>query len=278
MTVTRILLESAKLWYQKDVKLFSAAFSYYAPIAIIPLVAISIGIVSLFFENSFVREFFLSWSLVLGQDLSALINSAVANLNAETSSFGAPLLGVIIFSGVSIMALNVLSAGFNQLWGTAYFGIKNWYHRTIRSIIFVFIMQIYFVLIVAFEFFLGVISLENVALISTTFIFINTALLFVVLYKFLPIASPSFKGCVFGGLVAAILFIGLKSLVGLLLEDSSALNLYGGAGLILVLLVWVYILAALIYYGAAVAYTYDKIYSNFKKRTLKTKIDNYDNH
>ena len=262
MKVTNLLLHSARLWYHKDVKLYSAAFSYYAPMALIPLIVLSITIIGLIYGTDFVKEFFLSWGVIFGTDLSTLISIAVNNLNAETKTFQVPILGIFLFSGISIFALNVLSAGFNHLWDTNYDGVKNWLHKSIRSIIFILVLQLYFIFIIGFEFFLTITKIEFTTLISTVFIFINTTILFVVLYKFLPIKSPSFKGCVFGGLIAAILFMAAKILVGLYLASSSSINLYGAAGIILVLLVWVYILAALIYYGAAVAHIYDRMYQN----------------
>jgi len=48
-------------------------------------------------------------------------------------------------------------------------------------------------------------------------------------------------------------------MVDLYIATTPILSFYGAAGLILVLFVWVYVLAALIYYGAAVAGLYGKI-------------------
>ena len=262
MKVSNLLIHSARLWYHQDAKLYSAAFSYYAPLALIPLIVLSISIVGIFYGVEFVKDYFLGWGLILGTDLSTLISIAVTNLNAETKTFKAPILGIILFSGISILSLNVLSTGFNKIWGTPYLGVRNWFFKSLRSILFILVLQIYFIFIISFEFFISKTSFESTTLFSTIFIFLNTTILFVVLYKFLPRRSPSLKGCLFGGIVASTLFMVAKSLVGLYLATSSSLNLYGAAGLILVLLVWVYILAALIYYGAAVAHIYDRMYGN----------------
>jgi membrane protein len=52
-----------------------------------------------------------------------------------------------------------------------------------------------------------------------------------------------------------------KSTISIYITNLSGLNLYGAAGLILVLLIWIYVLAAIIYFGAAVAHEYDKMNS-----------------
>lgn len=79
--------------------------------------------------------------------------------------------------------------------------------------------------------------------------------------------APSLKGCFVGALVSSILFVLAKILVGSYIASTPVLTLFGAAGLILVLLIWIYVWALLIYYGAAVAGLYDKI--NFVKPTNK---------
>jgi len=261
MKISTLLIESAKHWNDRDAKLFSAAFSYYAPLALIPLIVFSVTIVGLIYGPNFVKDFFSSWGMVLGSDLSNLINAAVLNLNNEAITFGIPIIGVLFFSGVLIVALNVLSSGFNRLWYIDVSGIRSFFAETLRSVMFVFILQIYFIIIIGFEVFLIFANLKGSDFISTLFIFINTSLLFVLLYKFLTTKSPSHRGCMIGSTIATTLFIMAKSLVSLYIVSTGSLTLYGAAGLILVLLIWVYILAALIYYGASVAYMHDRISS-----------------
>jgi membrane protein len=261
MKISTLLLDSAKHWNESNARLFSAAFSYYAPLALIPLIIFSISIVGLIYGPNIVKDVFLNWGSVLGPDLTNLIRIAVSNLNTEAESFKIPVLGVLFFSSVLIIALNVLTAGFNRLWNINISGFRSNFYETIRSILFIFILQAYFVIIIAFEIFLTAIQMRGGDLISTLFIFINTALLFILLYRFLTIRPPSLAGCTIGSIVATIIFIGAKSLVGIYIISTGSLTIYGAAGLILVLLIWVYILAALIYYGASIAYMYDKIVS-----------------
>ena len=262
MKISTLLIDAAKHWNSHDAKLYSASFSYYAPLALIPLIIFSISIVGIIYGPNFVKDIFSSWGMVLGSDLSNLIEAAVSNLNSEAETFKIPILGVLFFSGVLIVALNVLSSGFNKLWGIQITGIRSGLVETIRSIFFIFILQIYFIFIFGFEVFLILTDLKGSDLISNLFIFFNTSLLFILLYKFLTIKAPSLKGCVIGSIIATIIFVMAKSLVWLYIISTGSLTIYGAAGLILVLLIWVYILSALIYYGASIAHIYDKITAN----------------
>ena len=59
-----------------------------------------------------------------------------------------------------------------------------------------------------------------------------------------------------------MLFVFAKNVVTIYLAAKPVLTIFGAAGLILVLLVWIYVLAAIIYYGAIMAHLYDKMEVN----------------
>jgi membrane protein len=86
------------------------------------------------------------------------------------------------------------------------------------------------------------------------------------LYKLLPKSSPSWQGCVVGSSVSSIFFVLSKGSVNFYINGAHNPDIYGTAGLILVLLIWIFVLAAIIYYGASVAYEYDKMKNNLVNR------------
>ncbi len=261
MKIFSLIYRSAKLWYFADMKSYAAAFSYYAPLAILPLILFSITVVGIIYGESFTRQIITNWGLVLGQDLIDIIRAAVDNLKTEANTFSVPIIGVIFFAGASILTLNVLSSGFHRLWEVEKTGVINWLKKSGRSILFVLIFQIYLVFIIAFEIFINLANLQNDALWSLIFLFVSTGAFFAILFRFLASNAPSTKGCIVGAVIASILFVISKSTINVYITNLSGLNLYGAAGLILVLLIWIYVLAAIIYFGAAVAHEYDKMNS-----------------
>ena len=151
MKIFSLIYRSAKLWYFADMKSYAAAFSYYAPLAILPLILFSITVVGIIYGESFTRQIITNWGLVLGQDLIDIIRAAVDNLKTEANTFSVPIIGVIFFAGASILTLNVLSSGFHRLWEVEKTGVINWLKKSGRSILFVLIFQIYLVFIIAFR-------------------------------------------------------------------------------------------------------------------------------
>ncbi|HMO77759.1 MAG TPA: YhjD/YihY/BrkB family envelope integrity protein [Candidatus Paceibacterota bacterium] len=260
MRFFKLLYQSAKLWIENDMVYYAAAFSYYAPLALIPLILISLTMVGLIYGQEFTAQIFNAWGETLGTDLVKMLGLAVDNLTIATNSYSVPVVGIIFFSTICLVALNVLSTAFQRLRGVVELGFINWLKRSLRSAIFIVILQLYLIGIIAIEIFLSLIELPASGFISQVGFGLSSVIFFSVLYRFLYSDKPSVKGSVVGGIIAAILFMGAKHAVYLTLLTTPSLNFYGAAGLILVLLIWVYILAAILLYGAAIATTYDKIY------------------
>ena len=80
-------------------------------------------------------------------------------------------------------------------------------------------------------------------------------LLFALLFRLLPAKSLPWRPLFFGGFVGALLFVAGKFLIGLYIAHSSFATRYGVAGSFVVLLVWVFYSAQILYFGAEIART-----------------------
>jgi membrane protein len=254
-----LLFDAAKEWLDKSSGFYSAAFSYYAPLALIPLIVFSIYVVGFFYGINFTNLVFTSWGSVMGDDLVELIKQAVSNLNTETGTANIPVLAVTFFLGFYVVAFNVLAEGFEKLWHLDVSGFKNFMSRSFRSVLFLFALQVYLIFIVGLEFFVAPAMFGTGVYISQLLLLGSTLLLFSVLYKFLVKNGPKWKSCLVGAAVSSVFFVIIKILVDFYIVTTPALNLYGAASILLILLVWVYVLAAIIFYGAAVAGVHGKM-------------------
>lgn len=255
-----ILLYRAALHFvDRESSHYAAAFSYYAPLALIPLVVFSVSVVGFIYGESYTNQIFSNWGSVLGNDLFQIIKLAVSNLDLETKTLPIPIVGAIFSLSFYIIAMNVLGDGFQKLWDIKSGGVRGWFIKSFRSVAFLVILQIYLIFAIGLEFLVSSKLFVASALISSILLFISTTAFFAAMYHLLSVKSPCWASCWVGATVSSLLFVGIKNLVDLYVDTTPALSLYGAAGLILILLVWVYILAALIYYGAAVAGLYDKM-------------------
>ncbi len=76
------------------------------------------------------------------------------------------------------------------------------------------------------------------------------ALLFTLIFKYLPDAKIAWRDVWIGGVMTAFLFTVGKFAIGLYLGHSSISSSYGAAGSLVVILVWVYYSAQILFFGA----------------------------
>jgi membrane protein len=82
-------------------------------------------------------------------------------------------------------------------------------------------------------------------------------LVFAMTFKVLPDLKIAWRNVWIGAAVTALLFTAGKSLIGLYLGRSTIASAYGAAGSLVVILLWIYYSAQLVFFGAE----FTKVYS-----------------
>jgi membrane protein len=80
--------------------------------------------------------------------------------------------------------------------------------------------------------------------------------MFAAIYRFVPDARISWKDVVVGALMTAVLFTIGKFLISLYLGQSSVTSVYGAAGSLVTLLLWVYYSSLIFFFGAELTQIY----------------------
>jgi membrane protein len=89
-------------------------------------------------------------------------------------------------------------------------------------------------------------------------VFIIITLLFTVIFKTLPDGKVAFRDCFTGASFTALLFMIGKFAIGFYLGKYNIATIYGAAGSIILILIWVYYSAIILYFGAE----FTKVYAN----------------
>ena len=254
--------EAALLWYEHDADFMAATVSYYALFAVVPMIVLTITLMGFVFGREYVTEVLILWGSVLGTDLIALLTQAVGNLEGLSNGFAWPLFGVIFFSGMTVMAFNSLTSGLHTLWGIPHQGIRGWIKKCIQSILCISVIEVYVLTL----FFLH--RPENwlfqnstgllLVILQISISIVASTILFSLFMRILPWERPSFKARLMGSFVASCLFVIAKILVAIYVTITPVPGLFGTAGVLLVLLIWVYVAVMIFYFGAAVAYFFDQ--------------------
>ncbi|MFT5037326.1 MAG: membrane protein [Candidatus Azotimanducaceae bacterium] len=254
--------EAAHLWYHKDANHMAATVSYYSLFAIVPLLVLTVAFIGLLYGKDFAASALYGWGTVLGNDLVTLLRDAMVNLEGLSAGYGFSILATLIFSVMTIVFFNTFTSGIHRLWSLSPHGVEGWMHKTRNSLLFFIVLEVYLLSLVGLEAIVGLL-IENTGMsvfyvVETLFFIVVTTVLFSLAYRILPWETPATKSRLYGAFVASVLFAVAKSVVTWYVHTTPIPGLFGAAGLMLVFLIWIYITACILYYGAAFAHVHGK--------------------
>ena len=252
---------------------YSAALSYYTVFAIAPFLTIIISVTSMVFgKNANVQEkLFAQINGLLGSEAAKQIQEMITNTQRSGNSWIASVISVIVLIVVATGIFAEIQDSINSIWGLKSKPSAGILKMLLNRLIsFSLIVSLGFVLMVslALNAIVDAISgqLANIvpgagvyllSIINLALTFVVVSFLFAVIFKVLPDAKIKWRDVMKGAFLTAILFIIGRYLIGLYVAKSNLSCLYGAAGSIAVILVWVYYTAIILYFGAE----FTKVYS-----------------
>lgn len=254
---------------------FSAALSYYTIFALPPLMILIISASSFFVEQNDVANFFYDQLTdLVGPIATEEVKGAMANVQLSKKGNIATIIGVamLLFSASGVFA--EIQSSINYIWGIAAKPDKSIVRLVKNRLLsFAMIASVGFVLLVSLFVnsmvsllygFLGEFFAEEtiylVYVLNNIVVFLVITVLFMLIFKTLPNGQIRWKDAFVGAGFTAILFMIGKFGIGLYLGNTASMSLYGAAGSIIVMLVWVYYSAMILYFGAEFTKNYTELF------------------
>ena len=251
----------------------SASLSYYTIFSLPPLLIIIISIFSIFFGREAVNgQFFGQINGMVGNEAAIQIQETIKNIElTENSAFTAIFGGIMLLIGASGVFAEIQSS-INYIWGLKAKpdkGIVKFLKNRLMS--FSMIASVGFLLLVSLMV-NTVMDLVNARLLiyfpdSTIYVFYvlnililfaTTTVLFSIIFKTLPDGNIAWKDALIGSSFTSFFFMFGKFAIGFYLGSSTVATVYGAAGSVIIILIWVYYSAIILYFGAE----FTKVYAN----------------
>jgi membrane protein len=241
-----------------------AALSYYTFFAIAPLFILVLAIAGFWFgEEAAQKELFGQLNQLVGKDGGEAIQSLVAAANKPRTGFWAASIavGTLVVAATSVFVQ--LQDSLNKIWNVRHKpgrGLRNFIRHRLLS--FAMIFGIGFLLLVSLVVSAGLSAVGNFMgdVTSGKEIFLKTinfmvslgiiTVLFAMIFKFLPDVKIMWRNVWLGGFITALLFNLGKFLFGVYLGRSSVASVYGAMGSLVIVLLWVYYSALILFFGA----------------------------
>lgn len=261
---------------------YSAALAYYTVFSIAPLIVIISTLSGIFFGKDAVNgQIYEQLNGLVGSLAAVQIQDIIKNIHLTGNSFFASIISIIILLIGATSIFGEVQDSLNKIWGLRVKTKKIWWRLILtRLLSFSLILSIGFVMgvslvlnaiVSAFGDFLSrYIHNFSVYFIQTgeaVLSFLVANFLFSLMFKLLPDAKIRWKDVIFGGFITAIFFTLGKLAIGFYLGRSNLSTLYGAAGSIIIIMVWVYYSSIILYLGAE----FTKVHANLYGRKIEPK-------
>lgn len=262
-----IIRDSFVDFFQSRVLKLSAALAYYTVFSLPGLIIIVIWVSDIFWgEQAVEGTVYGQIAGLVGQDAALQIQATIRNATlSPESSFATVIgLGTLILGATSIFS--EIQDSINLIWRLRARPRKGrgWLKMILNRLLsFSIIVSLGFLMLVsliingamdAFINRLTEVFPETEVIVAYVFnLLLNfavTTFLFGLIFKVLPDARIQWRHVRAGAIATALLFMAGKFLIGYYLGHSRMSSAYGAAGSVIVILLWVYYSAIILYFGA----------------------------
>jgi membrane protein len=267
-----VIKDTFSEWSEDKAPRLSAALAYYTAFSLAPILVIVIAIVGLVLDRGTVQESVIQQvGGLAGSGGADLIRTMLEASQDFDSNLMAMIIGIaaLIFGATGVFG--ALQDALNTMWEVAS-KPKQGILGFIKSRFFSFAMVIVvgFLLLVSLVISAALVALNEWSLallpgfevvfqiLNVITSFLAITLLFALLFKYVPDAEIKWRDVWFGAVITALLFSIGKQAIGLYLGNSDPGSKFGGAGALVIILLWVYYSAMILFLGAE----FTQVYTN----------------
>jgi membrane protein len=268
------LQETGNRWLEhKDARL-GAALAYYSIFSLGPLIVIAIAVAGLVFGAEAVQaQVFGALRGLLGDSGTQAIDAMLKGANRPREGLFATVIGVLTLVFAAVGVVVQLKDALNTVWevetppGSGIWRFVRTYIWSLAGVLSVgFLLLISMLLTAALSVlgkyiapYLPEATLQIAGFLAS---FAVIAVLFAMMFKWLPDTPIAWRDVWLGAILTAALFEVGKFLIGLYIGKQGLESTYGAAASIVVVLIWVYYSAQLVLMGAEFTHVYARRYGS----------------
>jgi membrane protein len=251
---------------------FSASLSYYTLFSMAPMLIIVIAIGSTVLGKEAAEGYlYLQFEGLIGHLGALQLQEMIKNVRISGDTPWVSIVGVSTFFLGATGVFIEIQDSINSIWSIKAKPKRGWVRFLLTRIVSFsmvvgigFLLMVSLVLSAALSILDGWLASNFSAFVWLAFILSNlistgvVMLLFAVIFKVLPDADLEWKDVLIGAFFTAMLFLIGKYLVNIYLSRSSTVSAYGAAGAVVLIILWVYYSAIILYLGAE----FTKVYAN----------------
>ncbi len=256
--------------------------AYFAIFSMAPILIIIIGIFGYFTGDAAIRDkLFDELTKLIGSESAQVLRNAIDNYNLAEKSDTGTVLGILFFLISATTLFSIMQLSINYIWRVQ---VKSNFKMGLLNLLKTRILSFGVILCLGFVMLISLIIDASIAFLkdfmdthlSFNFVLmaqlINVALsltviasVFALIFRYLPDVHVSWKASWFGAVFSSFLFAIGKLLIGLIVGNSNLGVVYGAASSFVVILVWIYFVSIIFYFGVELSHQYSRFYHHKNK-------------
>lgn len=271
----KVLITTFKAFGEDKGMKLSASLAYYTIFSMGPLLLLLISLAGIFLGESAIEgKVFNELKGLLGANAAAQIQDIIKNIQLSGGgNFALAISIVTLVVGATTVFIEIQDS-LNMIWELKAKPKRGWVaflkNRLVSSSL---IISLGFLLVVSLlvnaviQALMDKLARHFSALTEILLVGINIAVTFIVItvlfgiiFKFLPDAKIKWKHVRAGAMFTAVLFMIGRYLIGLYIQFSATESTYGAAGSLIIILLWIYYSAVILYIGAEFTQVYTEAY------------------
>ena len=244
----------------------AGATAFFTTFALPPIMVILIQLLKLVLKPELIRsKMFSSLSDIVGPEAVAQLDRVLLGIGRLANNWWITVGGFLFLVFVATNLFSIIKHSINQIWK-----IKPQKHRGVLKKMRTRSHAVVVILVAGFLFLIGIIaetmqtfigqkiftyspllSIYFNRTVNYVFSLLIVTLWFAIMFRYLPDGRPSWRVAFTGALVTSVLFSAGRFVLHLLLSYSNINTLYGTSASVVLLLLFVFYAALILFFGAA---------------------------
>lgn len=265
-----ILKQTGSDWSADNVTRLSASLAYYTVLSLAPMLVVGVSVAGIVFGEEAARgQIAAELARVVGPEAGKSIETLLSNARSPTQGLFGSLIGLVVLLFGASGVFGELQASLNEIWKVEPKpGRGVWGFVQQRFFSFTCVLGVAFLLLVSLVL-SAVLAAVGAAFsgalpggawlwqgLNVVFSLAIITALFALIFKVVPDVRIAWRDVWMGAFVTALLFSLGKFALALYLGRASISSPYGAAGSLVVLVIWIYYAAQILFMGAEFTQVY----------------------
>ena len=275
-----LLKQAFQKWNKDDPFRLSAVIAYYAIFSLPALLIIVINVAgAVFGERSVSNEVFAQINEMMGPEVADNVKRMIEKAGETKPSVVGNIIGIgtLLFGATGVFYQ--LQISLNQIWNVESNPKSSFIEflaKRALSLVMILVIGLLLLITLVISTLLSVLSEWIRSSMADVFLYLSFVLnflisfgvitvLFALIFKVMPDVRIRWRTVWIGAVVTSFLFVTGKFGLGIYFGQSDPASVYGAAGTIILILLWVYYSCLILFFGASFTF----VYAQFKHHPVE---------